>query len=587
MVRVTRLLLSILLLLPVSALGQEVEISVDRTEVARGDTVELTIRVFRQQQNVQLDLSPLREDFDVLASRTSSQIRSINNQVESWIDYIITLFPTREGEVIIPPLDVGGVLTDPITLSVIDQGPNSNQGNTDLFLETEVNKESVYVQEQLLFTIRLFYTISGIRNPQFTELDMPETVIQLIGSPNQYERLIDGVRFGVYEMRYVIFPQRSGPLEIPDILFRGEVTDGSSNFVFRNLNTQRVTAYIEGMTIDVKERPLAVQDEANWLPATSITLEESWDRDVSDLQVGETITRTITMVAEGLDGAVLSPFSPEEIDGTNLYPEPAEIERTFVEGRIVGTRVETTAIVPTQAGIVDIPPLSVPWWDINSDQVRFTTIEPTRLTVATIEGDVPAEQLVTDEGEALESESLAPVLDQSMLDGQSDDTLINVPVIWFNIFIAAAVLTVLASIYLLVIRGFNIDPMAILRAYLNALLDKRRPENNESVAFGALQKALNSGDAPGIRNALITWSTHYYAPEEVRTMDDILRLSQGTGLHAFCLQIQAALYNTDQSATLDTTEVQAELAEMRKISKQSRRETRRAEAYALPPLYRT
>ena len=212
---------------------------------------------------------------------------------------------------------------------------------------------------------------------------MPETVIQLIGSPNQYERLIDGVRFGVYEMRYVIFPQRSGPLEIPDILFRGEVTDGSSNFVFRNLNTQRVTAYIEGMTIDVKERPAAALNEANWLPATSVTLEESWDRDISDLQVGETITRTITMVAEGLDGAVLPPFSPDQIEGANLYPEPDEIERTFVEGRIVGTRVETTSIVPTQAGIVDIPPLSVPWWDINSDEMRIdvkTTSGPFQVT---------------------------------------------------------------------------------------------------------------------------------------------------------------------------------------------------------------
>jgi hypothetical protein len=587
MVIAVRILLGLLLMLPLSAFGQEVEISVDRTEVARGDTVELTIRVFRQQQNVQLDLSPLRDDFDILASRTSSQIRSINNQVESWIDYIITLFPTREGEIEIPPLDVGGVFTDTITLTVVDQGPNSNQGNNDLFLETEVNKESVYVQEQLLFTIRLFYTISGIRNPQFTELDMPETVIQLIGSPNQYERLIDGVRFGVYEMRYVIFPQRSGPLEIPDILFRGEVTDGSSNFVFRNLNTQRVTAYIEGMTIDVKERPPAAQNEANWLPATSVTLEESWDRDISTLTVGETITRTITMVTEGLDGAVLPPFSPQDIPGTNLYPEPAEIERTFVEGQIVGSRVETTAIVPTQAGTIDIPPVSVPWWDINSDEIRFATVSPSQLSVATIEGDVPAEQLVSDDGEVLEQESLAPVLDQSMIEEQSENTLINIPVIWFNLFIAAAVLVVLASIYLLVIRGFNIDPYAIIKAQLDTLADKRRAENNEAVAFSALHKALRAGNPADIRSALITWTMHYYAPQQVRTMDDILGLTSGTGLYAFCLQVQAALYNADQSAALDTTDVEAELTAMRKHKRQSRREVRRAEAYALPPLYRT
>ena len=77
------------------------------------------------------------------------------------------------------------------------------------------------------------------------------------------EKLIDGQRYGVYEKRYVIFPQRSGPLEIPDILFRGEVTDGSSNFVFRNLNTRRVTAFIEGITIDIKERPAEKHRQRN------------------------------------------------------------------------------------------------------------------------------------------------------------------------------------------------------------------------------------------------------------------------------------------------------------------------------------
>ena len=587
MVTVFRLLLAVLLVLPLSGYGQEIEVSVDRNDVARGDTVELTIRVYSQQQNGQLDLSPLREDFDILASRTSSQIRSINNQVESWIDYIITLFPTREGEIEIPSLEIGGLTTDPVVINVIDRGPNSNQGDNDLFLETEVNKESVYVQEQLLFTIRLFYTISGIRNPQFTELEMPDTVIQLIGSPNQYERLIDGVRYGVYEMRYVIFPQRSGPLAIPDILFRGEVTDGSSNFVFRNLNTQRVTAYIEGMTIDVKERPTGAQGTDSWLPAGNVTLEETWSGDVNDLQIGETITRTVTLVAEGLDGAVLPPFSPEEIEGANLYPEPAEIERTFVDGRIVGTRVETTSIVPTQAGSIDIPPLSVAWWDINNDQIQYATIAPSQLTVATIAGEVPAEQLVDDGGETLDSESLAPVLDQTMVDEQNQSSLINIPVIWFNIFIGAALLIVLASIYLLVIRGFNIDPLALLKAYLQKLTDLRKPENNEAVAYTALTRSLQAGDPEIIRGALITWSRHHFAPAAVDTMDDILRLSQGTRLNPFCLQVQAALYNADDSQRLDSAEVQAELAGMRKLRNQTRKARKHAEAFALPPLYRT
>ena len=317
--------------------AQDLEVSVDRAELARGETLTYTIRIYEQRQGMQLDLTPLTEDFDVLGTRTSSQVRSINGQVESWTDYIVTLFPLTEGELTIPPIEINNLQTEPILISVVNEGPRSNQDNDELFLEIEVNKEALYVQEQLLFTVKLYYTINGIRNPQFTELEMEDTVIQLIGSPNQYEQIIEGVRYGVYEKRYVIFPQRSGPLEIPDILFRGEVTDGSSNFVFRNLNTRRVTAFIEGITISVNERPVDAQEFDNWLPVTNLSISEEWSTDLENLSVGDSITRTITLTADGLDGAVLPPFSPETLDGINVYQDPASIERTYVDGSIVGT----------------------------------------------------------------------------------------------------------------------------------------------------------------------------------------------------------------------------------------------------------
>ena len=54
--------------------AQEIEVTIDRTESARGETLTYTIRVFDQRQGMQLDLTPLTEDFDVLGTRTSSQI---------------------------------------------------------------------------------------------------------------------------------------------------------------------------------------------------------------------------------------------------------------------------------------------------------------------------------------------------------------------------------------------------------------------------------------------------------------------------------------------------------------------------------
>ena len=149
LIQTSRGLVAALILLVTSLAGaQDIEVSVDRSELARGETLIFTIRVFDQRQGMQLDLTPLTKNFDVLGTRTSSQIRSVNGVVDAWTDYIVTLFPLNEGELIIPALSINNAITKAITIVVVNEGPRSNQSSEELFLEIEVNKDSVYVQEQ-------------------------------------------------------------------------------------------------------------------------------------------------------------------------------------------------------------------------------------------------------------------------------------------------------------------------------------------------------------------------------------------------------------------------------------------------------
>lgn len=570
--------------------AQEIEASVDRDEIARGETLTFTIRVFDQRQGMQLDLTPLTEDFDVLGTRTSSQIRSINGAVESWTDYIVTLFPLKEGSLTIPSIEINDNATPPIAINVVNEGPRSNQSNEELYLQIETNKESVYVQEQLLFTVRLYYTINGIRNPQFTELEMPDTVIQLIGSPNQYEELIDGQRYGVYEKRYVIFPQRSGPLEIPDILFRGEVTDGSSNFVFRNLNTRRVTAFIEGITIDIKERPASARNSDFWLPVSNLTLEEEWSSDLDNLRIGDTLVRTITMVADGLDGAVLPPFSGGEIEGLNVYPDPPDIQRTFVEGAIVGTRVETSSLVPIEAGMIEIPEITIPWWNIDTDQLEATVVPATRLAIATIAGDIPAEQTVASSADLEELLAATPVVDQDMIDAQAEAEFIEVDASWMSYLISLAFVIVAFSVYRLVIADHKAEILAFIADKRAQIAARYSPENNERVAFKQLQNACRGSDLNSIREALITWCDHFLDERAVLSMEDILQQRECAALHGFAQQIQANLFSTNGEQVqggFNPRELIKLVSGLRKIKLRSNKQQALEQRFALPPLYKT
>ena len=573
-------------LLATTSKAQEITLTLDRSELARGETLTLTIRVYDQRQGMQLDLTPLTENFDVLGTRTSSQVRSINGNTDIWTDYIITLFPLTEGSLRIPSLTIAGQLTDELEVTVTNQGARSNQETDELFLEIEVNKDSLYVQEQLLFSIRLFYTINGIRNPVFTEIDIPDTVTQLIGSPNQYEKIIDGQRYGVYEKRYVIFPQKSGSLDIPDILFRGEVTDGSSSFVFRNLNTRRITAFIEGRTIDVVERPPSAEMLPTWLPVTDLVMEESFSRPLSDLKVGDSLVRTIKMTANGVDGAVLPPFSPSEIHGFNTYPDPAEIERRFVNGSIVGERIESSTLVVLEDGNLSIPAIKIDWWNVDSDRLDSTIVQETMLRILPLQGIAPSELAVPSTESIEDLLAAPPEISQEMIDEQATGQYLNIE----EILVRYSIIIGFLLIFVTLLRNLIIKNRSHIFAGYAGLRKEFRltqsPERNERNAYRALMRAFRHSDTQEIKATLIQWANHIVGTIEINTIEDLYRQKEHPEIYGPLQNFQSELFSEKpNSKNLDLSNLLAAVRKIRRINKKNNAAHERKKRYHLPPLY--
>ena len=573
-------------LLATTSKAQEITLTLDRSELARGETLTLTIRVYDQRQGMQLDLTPLTENFDVLGTRTSSQVRSINGNTDIWTDYIITLFPLTEGSLRIPSLTIAGQLTDELEVTVTNQGARSNQETDELFLEIEVNKDSLYVQEQLLFSIRLFYTINGIRNPVFTEIDIPDTVTQLIGSPNQYEKIIDGQRYGVYEKRYVIFPQKSGSLDIPDILFRGEVTDGSSSFVFRNLNTRRITAFIEGRTIDVVERPPSAEILPTWLPVTDLVMEESFSRPLSDLKVGDSLVRTIKMTANGVDGAVLPPFSPSNIQGFNTYPDPAKIERRFVNGSIVGERIESSTLVVLEDGNLSIPAIKIDWWNVDSDRLDSTIIQETMLRIIPLQGIAPSELAVPSTESIEDLLAAPPEISQEMIDEQATGQYLNIE----EILVRYSIIIGFLLIFVTLLRNLIIKNRSHIFAGYAGLRKEFRltqsPERNERNAYRALMRAFRHSDTQEIKATLIQWANHIVGTIEINTIEDLYRQKEFPDIYGPLQNFQSELFSEKpNSKNLDLSNLLAAVRKIRKVNKKNNAAHERKKRYHLPPLY--
>jgi len=133
--------------------------SIDRSVIAVNDTLTFTIRLNGGGSFRGPDLVPLNQNFHVLGNSQSSRHMIRNGHSESWTEWVITLMPKREGRLTIPAINIDGQITEPISINVQPSVPGSLDNLQPIFLESEVDKSSVYTQQQVIYTVRIFQSI--------------------------------------------------------------------------------------------------------------------------------------------------------------------------------------------------------------------------------------------------------------------------------------------------------------------------------------------------------------------------------------------------------------------------------------------
>lgn len=197
---------------------------VDRNDISLNELLTLTIRIDSSLGNARPSLAGLNRDFEQIGNvSTRSSYTNINGTVQSFVDYIVQLRARSAGTLTIPSFRIGGEVSSPITILVGEADQLSNSGSDEIFILSDVSKETVYVQEQLLYTIKLYYSISFDQGAQLTSPQVADAVVQQLGSDETYSEIVDGVRYNVTERKFVIFPQSSVELTIPPVYFTATV----------------------------------------------------------------------------------------------------------------------------------------------------------------------------------------------------------------------------------------------------------------------------------------------------------------------------------------------------------------------------
>ncbi|MEK1842125.1 MAG: BatD family protein, partial [Pseudomonas sp.] len=389
MTRFTAFLLALLpalLLCTVQAQAAELVASVDRSRLNSGETVELTLETSDVTQFGKPDLTPLEPLFEVRGTRQVNQLNTLNGDTQATTRWIITLMPRQNGSVVIPSLQLGDVQSQPITVQVIEsETQDSSNTLAPVFIEASLDQNSVYVQAQAILTLRIYHSVSLYDDSSLTPLQIPDARIEQLGDSRTYEKVINGLRHGVIEMRYAIYPQHSGELTIPAQMFSATPVDTRPS---QDATPQgpkpgkQMRVKSAEIPLTVKAKPGTYPADVPWLPARSLSLGESWSPEPDHLQVGDSLTRSLTLNAEGLASSQLPPLPATEINGLRRYPDQPVLGNQSSERGLIGSREDREALVPTRTGNIDLPSVEVVWWNTFEDHLEHSSLPARTLQVA-------------------------------------------------------------------------------------------------------------------------------------------------------------------------------------------------------------
>ncbi|WP_027069370.1 BatD family protein [Novilysobacter defluvii] len=371
-----RILAWMALLLPLAFAGpvhaEEPRAWLDRDEVVLGETVTLNIQA---DGSTPPDYEPLRADFEISGLTSRSQLVAVDGESRTRTLFAAALRPLRAGTILIPPLVVGGERSNPVTLVVAPESAQEPAGaGADVFLESVPDDPEPYAQQAVGWVVRLYSAVPLVSG----QLDQPApagATLRQVGEDAQYTRSVAGRHYNVIERRYLLIPERSGPLEVPGARFEGRGARGFFDDVLGRGGSLTATARPQRLQV----QPVPDGAPQPWLPLHSLAL--GYRALPRELHAGAAATVTIEMVADGAGEGQAPELRLPAVPGLRVFPEPAQVEQRFVDGRPRVTVRRQFALVPSAAGEVTLPALELQWWDVGADRARTARLEPVTLTV--------------------------------------------------------------------------------------------------------------------------------------------------------------------------------------------------------------
>ena len=568
-VSLSRLLWLLLLLLPFSQTSSAASVmaSLNKDVIVENEIVQLTIRTDFPETDSGPDLSVLKRDFEVLGQSQNSQFRFNLGTSQSLNFWVISLIPKSVGSISIPPIKVGQYQSNPLQLEVKTppQLLDAN-GNAPVFLNVQVSEPQPYLQQQILITLQL-YTSVALQNANISTPQHNNLVIERLVDDQVRTETRNGTAYQVLTREYLAFAQQSGILDIAP---------------------QTVTAMINTATgkriVKVQSKPISLQVLAipasypygNWLPVESATIDSQLSP-TQDIRVGDTLKWTINIAAKGALPEQIPPMEFASTQDYKLYSQPAEFNSRKSQLGIEGQQTIVIEVVPTRAGKITLPALTLPYWDTEQRALHTATSEAISINVnplPSVNGPISNSSLnksPTSTGTeeqttnllAPQGGSIAPI---SLLKPEpkapekpasANSMAVNLTTTESSSFTWGIKQSLIGLLILIsIIAGLLIWRKKTNRSATQPKSDEvptlkdfaPLSTDNEQSAFLSLIQCCHDNDLSQLRGRLLEWGRHRWGEDKIHSIEDIKNLSQSQELTQLIMESELIMYSNQAAA---------------------------------------
>lgn len=395
-----------------SAAGLSVTATLNNHRVVLGDQLVLSVTI--AGSGTASPRPPLIPDVEIYESGKSQAMTIVGGRVSSTVVLTYVLNPKKSGRYVVPPLEVAGAApTAPIVFNVDpapreepaapaqDPGPPAapvppyapnpeptpapRPGTTpDAFVTAVLEKNRAFVNEQVTLVVRFFTAVPLLGAPQYDAPKLTGLLSENLGAEGQGTTVIGGRAYNYSELKSALFPVQAGratigPAVVTVTLPRPGAATGDDFFdrFFSMPAAEGRRLHTDPLTLQADPLPPGAPEDFSGIVG-ALTVEASVDR--LTLKAGEAATLTVVVSGVGNVKSLPEPKRPD-LPSARFFESESSVKLESIGDKVGGSKTFKMVLVPRVSGLLEIPPVSVSFFDPAKRAYARAQSKPIRLSV--------------------------------------------------------------------------------------------------------------------------------------------------------------------------------------------------------------